>query len=185
MAGIFPAIFLTVSAALDSNFKQPTLRRPYSLRPRVSRRLISSPSKSRGDGAPSGASIPYVRTPLPVCGASRRSIAASYYAPGRAFHQGPPDPGSASSSQGTLVSPGGAPTPPGCGGTFVPARGRRIRSHLRNVLRRRPSVDRTDIILVIIGLLSRGPFPLVPAKAGTQGGKDGLARSPGFPLSRE
>src|SRR6185437_17172940 len=48
-------------------------------------------------------------------------------------------PPSASSWQGTVVSPGGAPAPPGCGGyVSSPARGRRTLLHLRNVSRRRP-----------------------------------------------
>jgi hypothetical protein len=47
--------------------------------------LFSPSRKSRGDGAPSGASIPYVRAPLPVRSASRRSITAFISARGRAF----------------------------------------------------------------------------------------------------
>jgi hypothetical protein len=47
----------------DSNVKQPTLRRPYCLRPRLGRlpsplsRGQVSPSPSRGDGAPIGATL--------------------------------------------------------------------------------------------------------------------------------
>jgi hypothetical protein len=51
-------------ASADSIFKQPTLRRPYSLRRRVRRRsrpgergAFFSPSTVRGDGAPSGAPV--------------------------------------------------------------------------------------------------------------------------------
>ena len=62
----------------DSIFKQPTLRRPYSLRPRVGRLPLFSPAKSRGDGAPSGAPVFSLAAPSfqKDAGASRRSIAA-------------------------------------------------------------------------------------------------------------
>src|SRR6185437_9591338 len=91
-----------------------------------------------GDGAPMGASCSSCAPSHRRCGASRRAIAASirrraalsdvpfHLAFGsklaapfgstassepRASRNGPP---SASSWQGTLVSPGGAPAPPGC-----------------------------------------------------------------------
>jgi hypothetical protein len=77
--------------------------------------------KSRGDGAPGGASFSFGPTfVLAWGGASRRSIAASS-GTGRAFGRGhsPPAP-SASSWRGTLVCPGGARCRPGSGGSVHP-----------------------------------------------------------------
>ena len=57
----------------------------------------------------------------------------------KAYSTGRPGLPSASSWQGPVVVPGGAPAPPGCGGyVSSPARRRRALLHLRNVSRRRP-----------------------------------------------
>ena len=66
----------------DSNVKQPTLRRPYCLRPRLGRlpsplsRGQVSPSPSRGDGAPIGATLLKFAPSFRRCRASRRARVA-------------------------------------------------------------------------------------------------------------
>src|SRR6266702_5106223 len=62
---------------------------------------------------------------------------------------------SSHSRRPVVVPADGSPRPPECKVTS-PARRRRIRPHLRNVSRRRPSVDRTDVRLYTLGILSRG-----------------------------
>ena len=99
----------------------------------------SVPRHKRGGGAPSGAASLSVRASLPMHGASRRATRGVLTAaPGRAFGSAlgvpfgpllpppstgetadllgrPSRPPSASSSQGAVVPPGGAPAPPGWG----------------------------------------------------------------------
>ena len=72
-----------------------------------------APAKCEGDGAPSGAAWSLVHVPFPTRGAFRRAIAASSYGAGPRFRRSLlGSPPSASSSQGPLVTPGGAPAPP-------------------------------------------------------------------------
>ena len=128
---------------------------------------ISSPSKNRGDGAPSGASCS--RKSRAVSGTWRLSARhrGVLTAPGRAsgdLHRpafGPParpllggrafapQAGraarpSASSSRQVIVPAGGAPAPPGRGGAFVSRRAGAASDPINNHASwRAPSVDRT------------------------------------------
>ena len=121
----------------DSTFKQPTLRRPCSLRRRVRRLPLSSPSKregmehraahqsfrlaaplSPGTRAPLGApwrrrygAGPRFRRPnRPAFGPQARPLLGSRTLKPRAGRQARP---SASSSRQVVMPAGGAPAPPG------------------------------------------------------------------------
>ncbi len=71
---------------------------------------------------------------------------------------------SASSWQGSVVTPGGAPAPPGCV-VANHARGRRTSLRHQERLRTAPLVERGHGTIVILGILSRAA--VVPAKAET------------------
>jgi hypothetical protein len=110
------------SCVIDLFVKQPTLRRPCSLRRRVRRRPFSFPSNTRGWRAQKARQVVN-------CASSFWEDAAPFGAPSRRLTLlraallatacfG--DPPSASSWQEVLVPPGGAPSPPGSlGGAFV------------------------------------------------------------------
>ena len=87
--------------------------------------VFSLAGQSEGDGAPGGAACKVVRALLAKSAAptgappedfSSGLFAAFSPASGPAFRTEALASGSASSWQGTLVSPGGAPTPPGAQG---------------------------------------------------------------------
>jgi len=149
---------------------------PYSLLAPGTPPSNTAPRTSRGDGAPSGASFrsprlaawaPFGEGCAPLgapsqrlCGAGPRFLTFRFrlarglrkrgpfwVAAGReprASLNGQP---SASSSQGIVVSPGGAPAPPGSWGVrSSPARGRRVRSHSHDSALGGPNGTRTTYL---------------------------------------
>ena len=104
-----------------------------------------------------------IRAPL---GAPSRRFFAT---PGRAFRPRSKDPGVSELLAGGLSASGRSPGAARVRGCEPRPRAPHPAPPSRRLMRA-PSMSGTDIILVIIGLLSRACFPLVPAKAGTQGG---------------
>ena len=133
-------------AGTDSNLKQP--RRIVPAMP------SASEGEARGDGAPTGAG-PFLdaarlsphsrlsaRRPGPACAIRDFVWRRSHLGAGPRFASMRLDlrMASASSWQGSVVTPGGAPTPPGCKLAKL-ARGRRTSLHSHDASRERPSVS--------------------------------------------
>ena len=116
------------SCLIDSIFKQPTLRRPYSLRRRVRRRLFPSPSNMRGWRADRRVLV-NSRTVADAWRLSARH-GGVVQRPVRAFRRATGPHLSASSSRPVLVPGGGGRRRPRAWRVrSSPARGHRILLH--------------------------------------------------------
>ena len=115
-------------------FAQPNL-------PRLS--IASDAGSLEGDGAPKDANLSSVSVSEDRAGASRRAIRGVLFgigprfSPVRRASKAPTEP-SASSWQGLLVVPGGAPMPPGRLTCVAKVRGRRTSSRVRKRLATAP-----------------------------------------------